>query len=576
MTQTVRIAKRAMFVWLPNFAMRRARLKTPQRAGPDGAFVLLEKHHAIERSAALDEPAIRAGLHLHQSLADAMAVLPALTAADADPEGDRQAMKALAGWAQRYSPVTAYDFPNGLWLDVTGCAHLWGGEAELAEDLLSRLKKRGIPARICVADTFGAAYAIAHHSEHYSIVPPGGHRDLLSLLPVERLRLADETQNLLQRLGLTTIGHVEDLPRDELSRRFPDLLPRLDRAFGLAEEAIDFLRPSPEWIERLRFADPISAPEDLERAIAKLLESLCTRLQAGRKGGMRFEARFFRADGGAQSARVSTALATRDAERISQLFREKLGFIDPGFGVDIVEISAHRVEPLEDRQVSLLRSVQQTRCIEELAALIDSLENRLGEGRVYRIAQCESYIPERAVRHIRPMEDLESLTACEASVQRKRNKINPALKERTDRSPLYRTALIPAAAFRRGENDAISSGDRNALKIGEIDREQLWERFSERPIRLFAYPQPIEVTAAIPDAPPILFRWRKIVHRIRRAEGPERILPEWWLENGIDDETNELRDYYRVENMQGLRFWVYRQGSYESGAPRWYLHGLFG
>ena len=117
---------------------------------------------------------------------------------------------------------------------------------------------------------------------------------------------------------------------------------------------------------------------------------------------------------------------------------------------------------------------------------------------------------------------------------------------------------------------------RHALKIGEIDRGQLWDRFGERPIRLFAYPQPIEVTAAIPDAPPILFRWRKIVHRIRRAEGPERILPEWWLENGIDDETNELRDYYRVENMQGLRFWVYRQGSYESGAPRWYLHGLFG
>ena len=221
---------------------------------------------------------------------------------------------------------------------------------------------------------------------------------LLAPLPVERLRIGGETASVLRKLGLFTIGDVLKLPRAGLARRFPDLLPQLDKALGLAAEAIEFLRPPTPWIERLRFAEPISTPEDLERVTLKLLTMLCARLQAGRQGGQRFEVSFFRADGGVQMQAVSTALPVRDAPRIFRLFREKLGLIDPGFGVDAATLSALHVEPLEARQANILRKVQSAACTEELAVLIDALENRLGEGRVYRLALCESYIPERAVR----------------------------------------------------------------------------------------------------------------------------------------------------------------------------------
>ncbi len=161
-------SKRAMFVWLPNFAMTLARRARPRLAHAHEPLALLEKHGTIRRIAALDEPAIRAGLHLHQPLADALAVYPKLVYADAGPEAVQRALAALAIWAQRYSPATAPAPPCGLWLDITGCAHLWGGEDGLAEDLTGRLEARGIPAKAAIAPTFGAAYALAHHAKTLS------------------------------------------------------------------------------------------------------------------------------------------------------------------------------------------------------------------------------------------------------------------------------------------------------------------------------------------------------------------------------------------------------------------------
>ena len=221
---------------------------------------------------------------------------------------------------------------------------------------------------------------------------------LLAPLPVERLRISDETATVLRKLGLFTIGAVQRLPRAGLARRFPDLLPQLDKALGHAPETIEFLRPPSPWIERLRFAEPISAPEDLERVTLKLLDMLCARLQSERQGGQRFEVSFFRCDGSVQTQAVSTALPVRDAARVFRLFREKLGLIDPGFGIDIAALAATHVEPLEAQQANILRKVKSAACAEELAVLIDALENRLGEGRVYRLAARESYIPERAVK----------------------------------------------------------------------------------------------------------------------------------------------------------------------------------
>ncbi len=539
MAQGTITQKRAMFVWLPNFAMTLARLKQPPLAKPEEALVLIEKCGNIRRIAALDGPAIQAGLALHQPLADALAIYPKLIVADAEPEACESALTALAAWAQRYSPFTAAASGSGLWLDIAGCAHLWGGEAPLAEDLLGKLEARGIPARAAIAPTFGAAFALAHHANRYVIVDRNTYRVLLASLPVERLRIGEETASLLRKLGLFTIGAVQDLPRAGLSRRFPDLLPQLDKAMGLVQEAIEFLRPPTPWIERLRFAEPISAPENLERVAAKLLETLSARLETGRQGGMRFELSFFRADGGVETQAVTAALPTRDAARIMRLFREKLGLIDPGFGVDLAMLAVPHTEPLDERQASVLTAGQHAACVEELAALIDSLENRLGPGRIYRLAPQESYIPERAVKRIGSLP-----SSCP--------------------SPHRRGDALPTAA-----TYSLSHRERAGVR-GE---SAVWKSNGERPIRLFARPQPIDVTAALPDAPPMLFRWRKVLHRIVRAEGPERIEPEWWRNAG---EAAGTRDYYRVESTTGLRFWVFREGIYGGERlPRWYLHGLF-
>jgi protein ImuB len=587
-----------MFVWLPNFAITLARLKNPALAKPSEPLALLEKHGNIRRIAALDEPAVRAGLHLHQPLADALAIYPKLILADSSPETCKEALEALAIWAQRYSPATAPAHPSGLWLDVTGCAHLWGREAELSDDLIGRLKARGILARAAIAPTFGAAYALAHHAEHYVIAGenagavrpphpnplPNGRgnqptdianafaltdvekalspregwvrgalelspnkdtqvnlADLLAPLPIERMRVSSGTASLLKKLGLFTIGDVQKLPRAGLARRCPDLLPQLDKALGRVQEAIDFIRPPTPWIERLPFAEPISAPEDLERMAARLLEMLCRRLEAERQGGLSFEVSFFRSDGGVQSQSVSTALPVRDPVRVMRLFREKLGFIDPGFGIDLAMISALKVEPLENDQRSILQSENSAACMEELAALIDALENRLGKGRVYRLGPVESYIPERAIKKIGPIPSPQPSPHGRGSRPRPLQRRSLSLRER-DRV--------------RGDNPA-------------------WKSIGERPIRLFSPPQPIDATATLPDAPPLFFRWRKILHRIGLAEGPERISPEWWL-GGDPDEDAKVRDYYRVESLAGMRFWIFREGTYGAGRmPRWFLHGLF-
>ncbi|MFZ1107114.1 MAG: DNA polymerase Y family protein [Rhodomicrobium sp.] len=592
--------KRAMFVWLPNFAMTLVRLKKPPLAGAREPLALLEKHGAIRRIAALDEPAIRAGLYLHQPLADALAVHPGLVCADADPEAVGEALTALAYWAQRYTPATAPAPPCGLWLDITGSAHLWGGEDALAEDLIARLEARGIPSRAAIAPTFGAAYALAHHAQSYLIVPrssviresasalirdrtearfrddDGGLAAMLAPLPVERLRISEGTASVLRKLGLAAIGDAGKLPRAGLARRFPDLLPQLDKAMGLAPEAIEFLQPPTPFVERMRFAEPVSAPEDLERVAHKLLHGLCVRLQAKRQGGKLFEASFFRSDGGVATQSIKTALPVRDAERIFRLFREKLGLIDPGFGVDVVTVAALHAEPLEARQANILRKVNNGPCAEELAVLIDALENRLGEGRVYRLASRESYVPERAVKRTPVIPEAGSLTRDRSTPGAEFCTVpdNAAGVSGTMRQPSsWKGAALSGTAKSSKRNLRKDPGYRQAGSGMTAERPGM----AERPIRLFPRPQPIEVTAAIPDAPPAMFRWRKVVHRVIRAGGPERISPEWWREGGDSGgDDGEVRDYYCVESAHGMRFWVFREGLYGGERlPRWFLHGVF-
>lgn len=478
-------------------------------------MALVISEQGTRRLYAVGEQAAAQGLWPGQKAADALALVPELDIADADPDGDLEALRALAGWCVRYSPAVAPDPPDGLLMDVTGVTHLWGGEGALLDDLVARLATNGIPARAAIADTAGAAWALARFSDE-RIAPPGGQAPLLEPLPVTALRLDEVAAAQLPRLGLTKIGRLMSLPRAQLTRRFgKGVVLRLDQALGRVDEALTFRRPATPWFERLAFAEPISAPEDLARAARDITALICKRLEREGKGARRFEVAFHRLDGKVQTAGAGLSLPGRDAARIAKLIAPKLDVIDPGFGIEVVTVTAEAVEPLSHRQQRLDESPEAA-AQEGLAPLIDRLTNRLGEERVWRAEPFESHVPERSV--------------------------------------VRRPPLSPRGTARP------------------------WDPERPRPVRLFRRPEPVEaVLALVPDDPPSQFRWRGRLHRVRRAEGPERIAEEWWRKPIGDVSPGHVRDYYRVEDDAGGRFWLFRAGLYDpENPPKWWLHGLFG
>ncbi|MDB5430445.1 MAG: protein imuB [Caulobacter sp.] len=476
----------------------------------------------MRRLYAVDEVAAGLGLHVGQKAADATALVPELDYADADPEGDLAALAALSDWCVRYSPAVAVDAPDGLLLDIAGVSHLWGGEGPMLDDLLDRLAANGIPARGAIADTAGAAWALARYTADRTIAPPGGQRALLEPLPIGALRLDEKSAAQLPRLGLTRIARLTALPRMQLARRFGlNVLRRLDQAMGEGDEALSFRRPASPWFDRLAFAEPISQLEDFVRAAGDIAALLCKRLETEGKGARRFELTFHRLDGKAFPARVGLSIPGRDPGRLVRLLAPKLETIDPGFGVEVVTLEAQGVESLSARQ-QRLDAATEVAAEEGLAAMVDRLTNRLGEARVWRDIPYPSHAPERAATRLGAME-------------------TPA----------------PAAA--------------NAPPTPP------WSPDTPRPLRLFAQPEPLEVMAKLPDDPPVRFTWRGRSHKVRRAEGPERVAEEWWRKAFEDASPDRVRDYYRVEDDAGARFWIFRAGLYGDPAipPRWWLHGLF-
>ncbi|WP_369823259.1 DNA polymerase Y family protein [Caulobacter sp. UNC279MFTsu5.1] len=503
---------------------------TPPRSSPSGGggpqgrrgtaaaqppVALVATEGGTRRLAAVDDAAAALGLHVGQKAADAAALVPDLLTADHDPDGDRAALEILCDWCVRFSPAVALDGLDGLFLDVEGVSHLWGGEAAMLDDLLARLERWGAPARGAIADTPGAAWALARYAPDRTIAPPGGQAPLLAPLPVAALRLDEAAQAQLPRLGLFQVGQLLALPRAQLARRFGlSAMMRIDQALGDAREALTFRRPATPWFERLAFFEPISALEDLERVTRDICALLCDRLEAEGQGARRFELVFHRLDGRDQPVRAGLSRPGRDAARIARLLKPKLGEVDPGFGIEIVTLWAADVEALSTAQPSL--DADGGVSLEEgLAPLVDRLVNRLGEDRVWRADPHQSHVPERSVVRQAPLDP---------------------------------------------------------------PSEDAWDPDRPRPTRLLRRPEAIEVTAKLPDDPPVQFRWRGKSRRVRLAEGPERIGQEWWRQAFDAIGPGKVRDYYRVEDETGERFWIFRAGLYGDGetVPKWWLHGLFG
>ncbi|MFK8253871.1 Y-family DNA polymerase [Ancylobacter terrae] len=476
-------------------------------------LVFVERVKGALRLAALSPRAQAVGLAPGLTLADARARIPDLAVADHDPRADAAFLETVADDCDRWTPLVALDGADGLVLDITGCAHLFGGEATMRRRVMEHLQHHGLALRAVVAGTPEAARALARCGKG-GVVPPGREAECVDPLPIAALDLPEATVTGLSRAGLRTIGDLAARPGTPLAARFgEELLTRLRRTLGREDARIVPRRPLPACLTERRFAEPIGRAEDIEGSVRRLLEDLARMLEARGEGGRAFEASFFRADGAVRRIAVETARPSRDPASLGRLFREKLDALadplDPGFGFDMVRLAVLRAEPLAPAQVSLDgRAIE----AEEVAALVDRLVARLGRERVLRVAMRDTHHPDRAA-HLMPAAD----------------PITPAGPPPDDRLP--------------------------------------------RPLTMFDPPQPIEALAEVPDGPPLRFRWRRVVHQVVHAEGPERIATEWWRQG----HGTPTRDYYRVENDQGRRFWLFRLGLYERepGTPRWFVHGLF-
>lgn len=482
-------------------------------------LVVVGKCGNAERLVAIDDAAEALGLSVGLTLAQARAMHPAVVAVPQDAAADAKLLAALADWCLRYTPLVATDAPDALLLDIGGCAHLFGGEEALRSDLVARLTQQGFAVRAAIADTIGAAIAAARFSAT-GIVAPGEERALLEPLPLAALRLADETVAALERVGLKRIADILDLPRSPLAARFgADLLRQLDRALGDEREPLNPRLPVPPYFTEQRFAEPITHEKEVLTVAQKLAARLAILLEQRGEGARSVELRLFRTDGAVRCIVAGTSRPLRAPPAIRALFAERLAALadawDPGFGFDLVRLAVLVAEPAPSEQMGLNARAEP----DALDHLVDRLAARLGRHGVSRLVAYDSHIPE---------------LAC-ASV--------PA-----------QTALA-----------------RNESGWDAFRRFRAAANLPERPLRLLPRPEPIEAVAAVPDGPPLRFRWRRALHEVAAAEGPERIEGLWW-----SDEKGPARDYFRVEDVSGRRFWLFRAGLYRDGdAPSWFLHGMF-
>jgi protein ImuB len=485
--------------------------------GPERAPLVISRHEGNRRIVAcLDESAEALGLTRGLGIADAQAMHPQIEILEATPEADHRLLAGIADWCDRYTPLVATCGEEGLFLDITGCAHLFGGEEAMLKDVVARLDDQGIRVLAALASTPGAAWAGARFLPGTNI-SHGAEEDQLSALPLAALRLDAATCARLESVGLRTIGAVFSAPRAPLARRFgAQVLLRLDQALGAVEEAISPRLPVPTLGIERHLIEPVQATHDIERLVLLLSETLKSDLERRGEGVRTLELVLFRVDGMVFRLRIGSSLPLRDPVRIQRLFREKLAVtpIDADFGFEMVRLAALATAPFRDEQTSL--SGRNDNAEDDLAQFADRVSARLGRGAILRPRLVASHLPERAV-----ILDPFSVTG-----QQKRHRL---------------TQVLPVR---------------------------------ERPIRLLTRPEPVDVAAAeIPEGPPANFRWRRVFYRVARAEGPERIAPEWWL----DTPDAPTRDYFRIEDEDGRRYWLFRQGLYGAtpDLPRWYMHGLF-
>ena len=439
-------------------------------------------------------------------LADARALYPSLTVLDEKPGLALQLLDRIAEWCIRFTPISASDSSAGVLLEASGCSHLWGGQEAYVADIYNRFTSRGYTVRVAIADTIGAAWAMARYGKE-TVVKTGQVKAALSFLPVSSLRLEADVVVRLHKLGLRRVGDVLHLPRTSLRRRFGEaLLQRLRQALGEEEEQLAPVYPIEPYQERLPCMEPIVTRTGIEIALHHLLHDLCSRLRGEDKGLRAAFFRVYRMDGGVQGIEIGTNRPSHNKEHLFQLFSLKLETLQPAEGIELFLLEATVVEkqkPLQEQLWTTKGKLNHP----QVAELLDRLAGRLGQEAIQRFLPAEHWWPERSYR------------------------------------PSTSIAEEPGTEWK-------------------LDRP--------RPIQLLSPPEKVDVTAPVPDYPPMNFRYKGQLHKVVKADGPERIEQEWWIQEG------EHRDYYGVEDEQGRRYWLFRLGHYNNSKPaQWFLHGFF-
>jgi protein ImuB len=440
-------------------------------------------------------------------VADARAVIPSLQVLDDRPGLASKLLKGIAEWCIRYSPIVAIDPPDGVLLDVSGCTHLWGGDSNYLSDIVHRFMSLGYHVRLAISDTIGTSWAVARFDPGSTVIKTGQHTAAILPLPPAALRLEHDMVERLHKLGLRQINNFVAMPRSALRRRFgQQLIKRLDQALGREEEQIHPVLPIEPWQERLHCLEPIVTAKAIEIALERLLGLLCNRLQQEQKGLRVALFKAYRVDGKMEQLEIGTNHPSYNIRHLFKLFEIKLPTIEPALGIELFILEAKKVEDVSPVQKKLWEKTGGLNDI-GLSELLDRMSGKIGGDHIRRYIPDEHHWPERSLK--------------------------------------------PAASLHEKSTTA-------------------WKIDRARPIQLLTVPELIDVTAPIPDYPPMLFRYKGKLHKIIKADGPERIEPEWWLQQG------QHRDYYCVEDEEGHRYWLFRLGHYDAEKIyQWFIHGFF-
>lgn len=469
-------------------------------------FVISAPSHGRLVITAANALAEQQGIHAGMVVADAKAIITSLQVLDDKPGLTEKLLKRIAEGCIRFSPIVSVDSPDGLILDATGCPHLWGGDSLYLIAIAQRFKARGYDVRVGMADTIGAAWGVTRFGQQSLLVESDKHMEALLPLPPAALRLEVETVEVLNKLGLRQVGQFICMPRPALRRRFgPTFMKRLDQALGNAEEIIEPVQPIEPYQERLPCLEPIVTATGIEIALKRLLETLCHRLQQEEKGLRSAIFKCYRVDGKIEKIEIGTNRPSCNVNHLFKLFENKLETIETDLGIELFVLEAPKVEDHSPLQSTLWEGTGGLEDI-RLSELIDRLASKIGTQAIHRYLPDEHYWPEGSI------------------------KLATSLDEQSTTS---------------------------------------WKADRPRPMQLLRTPERIEVTAPIPDYPPMNFRYKGRLHKIRKADGPERIEQEWWLQEG------QHRDYYCVEDEEGRRYWLFRLGHYSDKTYQWFIHGFF-